>query len=145
MMGAGIIAVGTTPVNTTDSAPDQKPSVSVKASPTVGFAPMRVVLTAELKGGTDDYEAFYCATVEWDITSVSGLGDGNKSEQKLECDPYVAGESEIKRRFVREQIFRSGGEYRVRFNLKQKDKVVGHGGTTIRVRDGIGDRGPGGI
>jgi hypothetical protein len=144
VLGAGILAMGATPVNSTEPAPEGKPSISIKATPAVGFAPMRVVITAELKGGQDDYEEFYCATVEWDITSVNGLGDGNKSESKLECDPYVAGKSEIKRRFVREQIFRTSGEYRIRFSLKQKNKVVGGAGTTIRVREGLGDGGPGG-
>ena len=133
--------MGAASVNTTDAIPDERPSVSVKASPAVGFAPMRVVLTAELKGGQNDFEEFYCATVEWDITSVNGLGDGNKSEQRLECDPYEAGKSEIKRRFVREQIFKTSGEYRIKFNLKQKNKVVGGAGTTIRVREGLGDPG----
>ena len=143
VLGAGILAMGVTPVGSTEPVPDAKPSVSIKAMPAVGFAPMRVVLTAELKGGQNDYEEFYCATIEWDITSVNGLGDGNKSEQKLECDPYEAGKSEIKRRFVREQIFKTSGEYRVKFNLKQKNKVVGGAGTTIRVREGLGD--PGGF
>ncbi len=143
VLGAGILAMGVTPVGSNEPVPDAKPSVSIKAMPAVGFAPMRVVLTAELKGGQNDYEEFYCATVEWDITSVNGLGDGNKSEQKLECDPYEAGKSEIKRRFVREQIFKTSGEYRVKFNLKQKNKVVGGAGTTIRVREGLGD--PGGF
>jgi hypothetical protein len=133
--------MGATSINSTDAVPAERPNVSVKASPAVGFAPMRVVLTAELKGGQNDYEEFYCATVEWDITSVNGLGDGNKSEQKLECDPYEAGKSEIKRRFVREQIFKTSGEYRIKFNLKQKNKVVGGAGTTIRVREGLGDPG----
>jgi hypothetical protein len=145
LMGAGMIAIGSSPVDTADFTPDDKPSISVKASPAVGFAPMRVVLTAELKGGSNDYEQFYCAAIEWDIMSVNGMGDGNKSEQKLECDPYVAGKSEIKRRFVREQIFKTSGEYRIRFNLKQKNKIVGGGGTTIRVREGLGDGGPGGF
>ena len=95
VLGAGILAMGVTPVGSNEPVPDAKPSVSIKAMPAVGFAPMRVVLTAELKGGQNDYEEFYCATVEWDITSVNGLGDGNKSEQKLECDPYEAGKSEI--------------------------------------------------
>jgi hypothetical protein len=140
-LGALILTMGAASVNTTDAIPDERPSVSVKASPAVGFAPMRVVLTAELKGGQNDFEEFYCATVEWDITSVNGLGDGNKSEQRLECDPYEAGKSEIKRRFVREQIFKTSGEYRIKFNLKQKNKVVGGAGTTIRVREGLGDPG----
>jgi hypothetical protein len=128
-----------------------KPSVSVKASPVSGFAPMRTVVTVELKGGADDYEEFYCATVEWDITvtDIVGAMDPNsrmsdsrqveKSEQKADCDPYVAGKSEIKRRFVREHTFKIAGEYSIKFNLKQKNKVVGSGRTTVRVRGGLGD------
>ena len=124
-------------------ASDEKdrPSISLKASPNTGFAPMRVVITAELKGGRNDYEQFYCASVEWDIVSLDGRGDGNKSEQQLECDPYQPGKSEIKRRYVREQIFRYSGEYNIRFNLKQKNKVVGGGRTSVRVRGGLGDGG----
>ncbi len=127
-----------------------KPSISIKASPNTGFAPLRTVVTVELKGGANDFEDFYCPTVEWDIT-VSEMAPGmdtdkrmmdsravEKSEQKLDCDPYEPGKSEIKRRFVREQVFKNGGEYNIRFNLKQKDKVVGGGRTTVRVRgDGI--------
>ena len=79
-----------------DQKPDQnkKPSISLRANPPVGFSPLRVVVTAELKGGANDYEDFYCASVEWD------WGDDTKSESKADCDPYEAGKSEIKRRFV---------------------------------------------
>jgi hypothetical protein len=133
--------------------PDQKdqgkkPTISVKANPPVGFSPLRVILTAEVKGGPDDYEEFYCATVEWD------WGDDTKSETKADCDPYEAGKSEIKRRFVMEHTFRSlttnnsaiGAssseqppmQVRVKFNLKQKNKVVGSGQTVIELRQGIG-------
>lgn len=112
---------------------DPKPSIDLKVSPSMGFAPFRAVLTADIRGGADDYEQFYCATVEWD------MGDGNKGEQQLDCDPYEAGKSQIKRRFVREQVFDTPGEYRVIFRLKQKKKVVGTGQTTIRVRPGLRD------
>jgi hypothetical protein len=111
----------------------EKPSIAVKSVPAMGFAPFRVVLTADVKGGPDDYEEYYCATVEWD------MGDGNKAEQQNDCDPYEAGKSQIKRRFVREQVFDTPGEFRVIFRLKQKNKVVGAGQTTIRVRPGIRD------
>ena len=116
-----------------------KPSISVKANPAIGFAPLRVVMTVDLKGGADDYADFYCATVEWDIVALDGRGDGNKSEQRLECDPYEPGKSEIKRRYVREQIFKFPGEYTIRFSLKQKDRVVGGGRTSLRIRGGLGD------
>ena len=101
----------------------------------IGFAPIRIVLTADVKGGPNDYEQFYCATVEWD------MGDGNKSEQAADCEPYEAGKSEIKRRYVRDQVFQYPGDYRVEFRLKQKDKIVGTGRTTIKIRPGLRDGG----
>jgi hypothetical protein len=122
---------------------NKKPSISIRANPPVGFSPLRVVLTAELKGGASDYEDFYCATVEWD------WDDGTKSETKADCDPYEAGKSEIKRRYIQDHTFRSLTNdlsaqtpapitYRVKFLLKQKNKVVGSGQTTVEIRHGIG-------
>ena len=80
-------------------AQNKKPSISVKLNPRSGFSPLRVVATAELTGGPNDFEDFYCASVEWD------WGDGTKSESKQDCDPFEAGKSEIKRRFAQEHIF----------------------------------------
>jgi hypothetical protein len=114
---------------------DKKPSISVKASPQIGFAPFDARLSADLKGGADDYEQFYCATVEWD------MGDGNRSEEKIDCDPYEPGKSQIQRRYTHSQRFDTAGEYRVQFRLKQKGKVVAAGSTTVRVRPGIRDIG----
>jgi hypothetical protein len=114
---AALISIAASPSGAEDK--NGRPSISVKANPAMGFAPMRVVVTVDLKGGSDDYAEFYCATVEWDIVSLDGKGD--------------------KRRYVREQIFRFPGEYTIRFSLKQKDKVVGGGRTSLRVRGGLGD------
>jgi hypothetical protein len=135
------------------TAQKKKPSISLKATPSAGFSPVRVVVTAELKGGSDDFEDFYCATVEWD------WDDGTKSESKTDCDPYEVGKSEIKRRYVGEHTFRSTGielnpsplrtpgtdpqmpqnvQHRVRFILKQKGKTVGSGQTTVEIRQGAG-------
>lgn len=121
---------------------NKKPSISLRASPPVGFPPLRVVMTAELKGGDDDFKDFYCASVEWE------WGDGTKSESKIDCDPYEPGKSEIKRRYVEEHTFRSMGvdlsgnqpttqQYRVRFMLKQNNRTVGSGSTTVEVRSGM--------
>jgi len=112
-----------------------RPSVSLKASPSVGFAPTRVVLTAELKGGVDDYPDYYCPAVEWQ------WGDDTRAESKIDCEPYEAGKSEIKRRYVFDRVFQTPGDYRVEFRLKQKDKVVGLGSTTVRIRPGLRDGG----
>src|SRR6185436_3590792 len=70
----------------------RRPKITLRATPTISMAPSRVVLTAELVGGANDYEDFYCPTVQWD------WGDGTQSESTIDCEPYEAGKSEIKRR-----------------------------------------------
>jgi hypothetical protein len=113
-------------------APDPRPKVSLKAQPMIAMAPARVVFTAELTGGVNDYEEFYCSAVEWD------WGDGTKSESASDCAPYEAGKSEIKRRFTVEHVFRVG-MYRVMFHLKRHDKAVGNATINIQIRPGLRD------
>lgn len=112
-----------------------KPSISVRLSPITGFAPLRVVATAVLSGGADDFQDFYCPTVEWE------WGDGTRSESKVDCEPYEAGKSEIKRSYALDHRFEWGGEFRVQFRLKQKSKTVGSGSQTITVRGDVRDGG----
>lgn len=126
------VALGSSAAAFADKA---KPSVSLKASPSMGFAPTRVVLTAELKGGANDYEEFYCASVEWD------WGDGTKSLNKVDCDPFEAGKSEIERRHVVSHVFEAPGDFQVEFHLKQKDKIVGSARTAVKIRPGLRDGG----
>ena len=63
---------------------DKKPSLSLKATPPVGFSPLRVRVVVDVRGGADDYADFYCPTIEWD------WGDGTVSESTEDCDPYEA-------------------------------------------------------
>jgi hypothetical protein len=136
----GLLAVVTAPATfgqADDETKDEKPEITVRATPQMGVAPFSALLTAEVRGGPDDYQQFYCATAEWD------MGDGNESEQTVDCEPYEAGKSQIQRRYTQRQTFDTAGEYRVLFRLKQKDKVVAAGSTTVRVRPGIGDLGGG--
>ena len=113
----------------------KKPSLKVKASPAIAFSPARVVLTGDLSGGNADNEQLYCAAIEWQ------WGDGTKSDQKADCDPYVAGQSEIKRHFVVDRVFDTSGDYHVTLTLKQKDKVVAFGSTLVKIRPGLRDGG----
>ena len=46
--------------------PDTRPKLTLKAQPVISMAPSRVVLTAELVGGANDFEEYYCPTIEWD-------------------------------------------------------------------------------
>ena len=120
------------PQNTDDK---KKPKITVRASPQAGFSPLRIVLTAELKGGDNDYSEFYCPTVEWI------WGDDTRAQSTGDCDPYEAGKSEIQRRYTISRVFNTSGEYRVEFRLKQKDKYVGSGSILVRVQPGVRDGG----
>jgi hypothetical protein len=117
----------------------KKPSISVRANPTAGFSPLKVFVTAEVKGGDDDFAEFYCPTVEW------VWGDDTRAESSADCDPYEEGKSEIRRRYSVSRIFQTAGNFKVEFRLKQKDKVVGAGSTTVQVRPGVRDGGGGEI
>ena len=109
----------------------KKPSLSLRVTPPVGFAPLRTRLVVDVRGGDDDYADFYCPTVEWD------WGDGTVSANSEDCDPYEAGKSAIRRRFSTEHTFRQAGAYRVAFRLKQKDRVVGNSSVNVQVRAGL--------
>jgi hypothetical protein len=116
-------------------ADEKKPKISVKANPAMGMSPVRVVVTADITGGANDNEEFYCPAIEWE------WGDDTRSTNNADCDPYEAGKSEIKRRFTADHVYRASGEYRVQFRLKKKDKTIGAGSTAVRVRPGLGDPG----
>lgn len=113
------------------AAKPKKPSISLRATPNIGFTPARIAFVVEIKGGSDDYEDFYCATVEWE------WGDGTESEESIDCEPYVAGQSDIRRRFARDHRYHTADEYRVMFRLKKAGKVVGSAATTVRLRPGV--------
>jgi hypothetical protein len=110
---------------------DGRPKLSLRASPRMGRSPLRVVFTAELTGGANDFEEYYCPTVEWE------WGDGTESASTLDCEPYEAGKSEIRRRFTQQHTFK-GGEHTVTFRLKRRDEQVA--ATTVQVQVQPGPR-----
>ena len=112
---------------------DKKPSLSLRATPPVGFSPLRVRLVVDVKGGSDDYADFYCPSIEWD------WGDGTVSGNSEDCDPYQAGKSTIKRRYSIEHVFRQPGTFQVFFRLKQRDRVIAASSSNVQVRAGVRD------
>ena len=135
-MSAAIVASAAQKNNSKDAqdAPDAKrPQVRLSARPVISVSPARVVLTAEIVGGANDFEEYYCAGIEWD------WGDGTQSESSADCAPYEAGKSEIKRRFTVEHLFRRPDNYRVTFKLKLRDKAVGFATVQVQVRPGLPD------
>lgn len=113
----------------------KRPKIRLRGQPQVSIAPTRVTFTAELQGGADDFEEYYCAAVEWE------WGDDTSSESTIDCDPYEAGKSQIKRRYTVQHQFRRPGSYKVYFHLKNKDRILGSGTTTVVVQPGA-DSGP---
>jgi hypothetical protein len=115
-----------------DNPDGKRPQLKLRAQPVIAMAPARVVLTAELVGGANDFEEFYCPTVEWE------WGDGTQSQSASDCAPYEPGKSEIKRRYTVEHVFRAGA-YRVMFHLKRRDRSVGAASVNIQIRPGLRD------
>ena len=115
---------------------NDRPRMMLRAQPSVAVAPARVVLTAELQGGSDDFEEYYCPLIEWE------WGDDTISQSQADCEPFVAGKSQIRRRFTVEHTFRREGTYKIYFHIKKKDKVLGSASATIQVQPGAGSREP---
>jgi hypothetical protein len=111
---------------------NKKPSLSLKATPAVSFAPARIVVVAEVKGGANDFEEFYCPTVEWE------WGDLTTSTSEADCTPYEPGKSEIKRRYTVEHRYKNPGGFRIMLKLKKGDRVVASANTLVQVRPGLG-------
>jgi hypothetical protein len=112
---------------------DKKASLSLKANPPVGFSPLKVRLTAEIRGGPDDNADFYCPSIEWD------WGDDLTSESSEDCSPYEAGKSNIRRQYSTEHTYRGEGSYTARLKVKQGKKVVASSTVNVQVRGGTRD------
>ena len=112
---------------------DKKPSVALKAIPPVGFSPLKVHATVEIRGGADDNAEFYCPAVEWD------WGDDLTSGSSEDCDPYQPGKSSIQRRYAADHVYDQSGTYRLVIRLKQKNKVIGIASVNVQVRPGARD------
>lgn len=130
-----ILAFGALLVRSTALQAEQgnkKPSLSLKATPAVSFAPSRVVLVAEVKNGANDNEEFYCPTVEWE------WGDFTTSVAEADCEPYQPGKSEIKRRYTVQHQFKNPGSFKIILRLKKGSKVIATANTQVQVRAGLG-------
>ena len=108
----------------------KRPSLSLKASPGTGMVPIRVSATAEFKGGDDDFQEYYCPTIEWN------WGDGTVSEASADCQPYEAGISQIRRRYTVSHTYKRAGAFRISFRLKMKDRVIASQTTQVRLLGG---------
>jgi hypothetical protein len=114
---------------------DARPKLTLKAQPMMAIAPARVVFSAELTGGANDAQEYYCPTVEW------AWGDDTRSEATSDCEPYQPGKSEIKRRFTVEHQYKHGGNFKIVFRLKRGNKAIATASINVQVRPGLRDIG----
>jgi hypothetical protein len=108
--------------------PDDDPRLRLRATPRVAFAPASILFVGQLRGGPDDNEELYCATMEWD------WGDDTLSETTPDCEPFEPGRTSIRRRFSVRHTFDYQGRYEVRMNLKRRDDILISARTRIEVR-----------
>ena len=119
----------------------EKPKLTLKANPTMAFSPARIVVTGELTGVADDNQGFYCPAVEWE------WGDGTKSEESADCEPYEAGKTEIKHRFTTDHVYRieepqtlpplqqvDYRDFHILLRLRKNGKVIVTGATTVKIK-----------
>jgi hypothetical protein len=108
----------------------KRPSLSLKATPGTGMVPVRVSATAEFKGGDDDFQEYYCPSIQW------SWGDGTVSEASNDCDPYQSGVSQIRRRYTQSHTYKRAGAFRIVFRLKHRDRVLTSQTTLVRLLGG---------
>lgn len=111
---------------------DKGPSLALRVSPQTAFVPARITARAEVRGGPDDAEDFYCAATEW------VWGDGTTSENGADCDPYERGRSTIRRFYSAEHVYRIDGGYRIELRLRKNRKVVATAAAVVQIRPGLG-------
>ncbi len=138
LMAALCLVLGALTVRAQDQgdkdAKDKRASLSLKANPTISFSPSRVVVTAELKGGSNQTDEYYCPSVEWE------WGDETRSESSAGCEPFQAGTSDIQRRWTTSHVYNTAGNYRIVLRLKRNNKVVAAGNTSVQVKAGLRDQ-----
>jgi len=114
---------------------DARVSLTLRATPAMAFAPARITLIGQLKGGTPESENLYCPTVEWD------WGDGTISQASADCEPFEPNKSEIQRSFSTQHVYKTGGEFEVKLLLKKADKVVVEAVTSLNISRAINEIG----
>jgi hypothetical protein len=110
----------------------KRPGFELRVSPRFSFSPAELMFTAELKVG-DDTEEYYCPEVEWE------WGDGSKSVQEADCDPWKP-DTKIERRYVGRHVFVESGIYETRVTLRKSNQTIATRTIEVTVRPGIGER-----
>ena len=121
------------PVTASGAAKPKKPKLDLRATPRFAFSPAQILFTAELSGGDDDAEEFYCPELEWE------WDDGGKSVKEADCPPFESGVTKIERRFTQTHVFDRAGVYAVRLTMRHAGRTLAKQTFSVTVRPGLGD------
>ena len=130
-LGVAVPALAATGGDEGKGKKGKRPALELRATPRFAFSPADIMFTAELKGG-DDVEELYCPEIEWEF------GDGDKSIQEADCDPWTP-ETKLERRFTVHHVFKFAGAYLVRATLRKAGKELMIQTMQMTVRAGLGD------
>jgi len=76
---------------------------------------LHISLIAKLEGAGGNDQKYYCLQEEWDF------GDGAKSSEKPNCDPYGPA-SKVKTEFFVDHTYEKEGTYTIRLVLGEEGK-----------------------
>lgn len=102
-------------------------SVFMRPTGMYTYAPVNVLIRAELEGTPENLEEYYCLEEEWD------WGDETESHHEPDCDPYEEG-AELVRNWSASHSYRYPGTYTVYLRLQRNKKTVIAGRFTVRIR-----------
>ncbi len=108
--GGGLVAAG-------GKADAARPHLDLRATPRMAFPPVSVFLVAELKGGGDGAEDFYCPGLEWD------WGDGSLSAEEGDGPPFQDG-AKLQRLFTARHAYGAPGTYEVKLTMRRATRTL---------------------
>jgi hypothetical protein len=103
------------------------PQPGLRVSPKAGFAPLQILLTAELKGG-EETEKFYCPRVEWEWPN------GTRSSEESDCAEFEKRDDYP--RSWRREILSGAGAWTFTVRFYKGDKLLSKVSETVSVLEG---------
>ena len=113
---------------------DKKPSLSLKATPPVGFSPLKVRLVVDVSGGADDCRRLLLPDHRMGMgrrPDVRELGGLRTRTRRARARSGAATRTE--------HTYRYEGNFTARFRMKQGKRVVASTTVNVQVRAGVRD------
>ena len=111
-------------IPTATVAAPQKPYLTLRASPQMGLPPLRVLLTAEIKG--EETDTFYCPEIAWLWPNETVSTEGG------DCTPFEQ-RDDFQRRWTRGVTLGVPGRWTFWVELRKSGRVIAREPVTVEV------------